>query len=324
MAAQTSQSPSNPQSSQPMPGISLAGAVDLEELKHKVQAEPGQEGGAPASGGYVVDTDEATFQSMVATSSTFPIMVLLWTPDDNRLFDMARRLGAAINKLGGKLQLSRIDVKANPTIARTLGVRAVPTLFALIAGQPIPLMQGLPTDEQMEQLTGPMLDQIVAAAAQQGVTGTAPMTGDMPADAADDPDAVPPAHAKANALAMQGEYALAAEEYAKLVKADPHDARAVREHAKALLLARSAKANVREVRAAAAAAPDDAAAQLAVADVDMIGGQIEDAFGRLLDFIAAHPAGRDDARVRLLEYFDIVPDDPRVKRARQRLFSLLY
>lgn len=317
MAAQSSQP------SQPMPGISLAGAVDLEQLKHKVEAQPGQEGGAPAAGGYVIDTDEASFQSMVATSSTFPIMVLLWTHDDNRLFDMARRLGAAINKLGGKLQLSRIDVKANPTIARTLGVRAVPTLFALIAGQPIPLMQGLPTDEQLEQITGPMLDQIVAAAAQQGVTGTAPMTGDMPADA-DDPDAVPPAHAKANALALQGEYALAAEEYAKLVKADPHDDRAVREHAKALLLARSAKANVREVREAAAAAPDDAASQLAVADVDMIGGQVEDAFGRLLDFIAAHPAERDDARVRLLEYFDIVPDDPRVKRARQRLFSLLY
>lgn len=30
------------------PGVSLAGAVDLEALKHQVKAEPGQAGGAPA------------------------------------------------------------------------------------------------------------------------------------------------------------------------------------------------------------------------------------------------------------------------------------
>ena len=32
------------------PGVSLAGAVDLEALKHQVKAEPGQAGGAPAAG----------------------------------------------------------------------------------------------------------------------------------------------------------------------------------------------------------------------------------------------------------------------------------
>ena len=36
------------------PGVSLAGAVDLEALKHQVKAEPGQAGGAPAAGGYVI------------------------------------------------------------------------------------------------------------------------------------------------------------------------------------------------------------------------------------------------------------------------------
>ena len=37
------------------PGVSLAGAVDLEALKHQVKAKPGQAGGAPAAGGYVID-----------------------------------------------------------------------------------------------------------------------------------------------------------------------------------------------------------------------------------------------------------------------------
>ena len=64
------------------PGVSLAGAVDLEALKHQVKAKPGQAGGAPAAGGYVIDTTENTFQAMVQTSATFPILLLLWVPTD--------------------------------------------------------------------------------------------------------------------------------------------------------------------------------------------------------------------------------------------------
>ncbi len=87
----------------------------------------------------------------------------------------------------------------------------------------------------------------------------------------------------------------------KVLESDPNDARAARERAKALLLARSANANVREVRAAAADNPDDVEAQLAVADIDMIGGQIQDAFDRLLDFVAAgNKADIEPVRKRLL------------------------
>ena len=111
-----------------------------------------------------------------------------------------------------------------------------------------------------------------------------------------------------------------------MIEADPNDARAARERAKALLLARSANANVREVRAAAADNPDDVEAQLAVADIDMIGGQIQDAFDRLLDFVAAgHKADIEPVRKRLLEYFTIPePTDERLKRARRRLATLMY
>ena len=98
------------------------------------------------------------------------------------------------------------------------------------------------------------------------------------------------------------------------------------EDAKALLLARSGSADVREVRAAAASAPDDVEAQLAVADIDMIGGQIQDAFDRLLDFLAAgHKGDLEAVRQRLLEYFTIPePTDPRLARARRRLATLMY
>lgn len=314
------------------PGVSLAGAVDLEALKHQVKAEPGQAGGAPAAGGYVIDTNENTFQAMVQTSATFPILMLLWVPTDDRLFPMARALGDAVNTLDGKIQLSRIDIASNPSIAQALQVTGAPALFALIGGRPMPLLQGLPGDDELKQLCDEVIPKIIQAAAQAGVSGTAPYSGDPDSDAAKSAGAagaaaqVPPEHAEAHRLAEEGDYAGAAAEYSRVLEMNPGDTLAARERAKALLLARSGQANVREVRAAAAAAPDDVEAQLAVADIDMIGGQIQDAFDRLLDFLAAgHKADIEPVRKRLLEYFAIPePTDERLKRARRRLATLMY
>lgn len=312
------------------PGVSLAGAVDLEALKHQVKAEPGQAGGAPAAGGYVIDTNENTFQAMVQTSATFPILLLLWIPTDDRLFDMARTLGDAVNKLNGQIQLSRIDIEANPSIAQAFQVQGAPALFALIGGRPMPLMQGLPSDAELQQIAEVVLPKLIAAAQQAGVTGTAPYSGDPDAAGyASDTNAadqVPPEHQEAYMLAQQGDYAGAAAAYGKVLEADPNDSLAARERAKSLLLSRSATANVRDVRAAAAADPNDVDAQLAVADVDMIGGQIQDAFDRLLDFVAAgHKDQIEPVRQRLLEYFAIPePTDERLKRARRRLATLMY
>ncbi|NMN01113.1 thioredoxin domain-containing protein [Bifidobacterium sp. DSM 109958] len=317
------------------PGVSLAGAVDLEALQHQVKSDPGQAGGAPAAGGYVIDTTEASFQSMVATSATFPILLMLWIPTDDRLFALARTLGDAVNKRNGQIQLSRIDIASNPSIAQALRVQGAPALFALVNGRPMPILQGMPSDEELTQITDTLIPQIIQMAQQSGVTGTAPYQGDPNADAAGSGengaaaaqgDQVPPEHLEARALAQQGDYAGAAAAYAKVLESDPHDVLAARERAKALLLARSGNADVREVRAAAAAAPDDVEAQLAVADVDMIGGQIQDAFDRLLDYLAAgHKADLEPVRQRLLEYFAIPePTDERLKRARRRLAMLMY
>ncbi len=309
------------------PGVSLAGAVDLEALKHQVTAEPGQAGGAPAAGGYVIDTTENTFQAMVQTSATFPILLLLWLPTDDRLFPMAKALGDAVNAMNGQLQLSRIDVASFPAVAQAFGIQGAPALFALINGRPMPLLQGVPSDQEMQQIVDEVLPKIVQVAQQAGVTGTAPYSGDPDAEQTPSLEqTVPPEHEQAHRLAMEGDYAGAAAAYGKVLEADPNDALAARERAKALLLARSADADVREVRAAAADHPEDVDAQMAVADIDMIGGQIQDAFDRLLDYLAAgHRDQMETVRVRLLEYFAIPdPSDERLKRARRRLATLLY
>ena len=274
------------------PGISLAGAIDLEGLKHQVKAEPGQAGGAPAAGGYVIDVTQNNFQAVAQASATYPIVIFMWVPTDNRLFDMARELGDAVNGMDGKLQLARIDVSREP------------------------------------EITTQVLPQLVQVAAQAGVTGTAPYITPQNADDEEDTQkepAVPPEHAEAHRLAQEGDYAGAADAYEQVLEREPDDELAKRGRAKALLLARSANADVREAREKAAANPDDLDAQLAVADVDMIGGQIQDAFDRLLDYLAAHPDAVEPIRERMLEYF-LIPEatDERLARARRRLATLMY
>ena len=165
------------------PGLSLAGAVDLESLKHQVKAEPGQAGGAPAAGGYVIDTTENTFQAMVQTSATFPILLLLWIPTDDRLFPMARTLGDAVNKLKGQIQLSRIDIASYPSIAQAFQVQGAPALFALIGGRPMPILQGLPGDDELKQIVDQVIPKLISVAAQSGVKTSVPTTVPASADA---------------------------------------------------------------------------------------------------------------------------------------------
>lgn len=312
---------------QPRPGISLAGAVDLSSIKHQVKAKPGQQGGAPAAGGYVIDVSAQSFQSVVESSRTYLVLLYVWVADDDRLFDFTRELQEAVNKMDGKIQLARIDARKYPQVPQALGVSGAPALVAVIGGRPVPVTEGLPGPGEDQKILA-LLPQLVQVAARAGVTGTAPKM-DSPSDGTSEEapreEQVPPEHQKAHELAMQHDYAGAALEYKKVLEQNPDDRIAARERAKALLLARSGQANVNDVRAAGAAKPDDLEAQLAVADVDMIGGQVDDAFSRLLDFIGSHPKTRDEARKRLLSYFPMLEDDdPRVSRARRRLAILLY
>ena len=63
-----------------------------------------------------------------------------------------------------------------------------------------------------------------------------------------------------------------------------------------------------------------------VADLDVSGGHLEDAFDRLLTLFPALDAeGKTAVRTRMLEYFEVAgAEDPRVGAARRRLTTLLY
>ena len=96
--------------------------------------------------------------------------------------------------------------------------------------------------------------------------------------------------------------------------------------AMAKVLQRTQGVDLQAARAAAAAAPDDVDAQTLVADLDMLGGHVEDAFARLVELVRrTSDKERDRARDHLLGLFAAVGnDDPRVLNGRRALASALF
>jgi putative thioredoxin len=194
---------------------------------------------------------------------------------------------------------------------------------AVIAGQPLPLFQGQHPVEQMRGL----LDQVIAAAAANGVTGTvgAPApTSEEPPEPEEPP--LPPLHQAAYDAIERDDLAAAAEAYAQALRENPRDGMARAGLAQVNLLVRTGDADQAAARATAAADARDVAAQLLVADLDVLGGNVDDAFTRLVDLVRVTAGDdREVVRLRLIDLFEVVgSDDPRVGPARRALASALY
>jgi putative thioredoxin len=311
----------------PEPTISTRGAVDLSALNRPQSPPPGEPGGAPSAAGYVLDLTDTNFQQVVQDSTKYPVVVLLWIPTDQGNAELGTLLGRLAEEYAGRFLLGRVDAQAYPQIAAAFQVQGGPTVVAVLQGQPLPLFAGAAPEDQVRGV----LDQVLAAAEQNGVTGRVPAQGaEAPEEAAEESQPVeeplPPLHQEAYDAIQRDDLDAAVTAYERAIKQDPTDAQAVAGLAQVRLMQRTHGADLQAVRTAGAEAPTDLDAQLAVADIDMLGGKVEDAFARLLDLLPGTDAdGKEKLRVRLLEYFEIVgPTDPRVVKARQRLALSLY
>jgi putative thioredoxin len=84
--------------------------------------------------------------------------------------------------------------------------------------------------------------------------------------------------------------------------------------------------DLQAARAAAAADPSDIDAAITIADLDVLGGHIEDAFVRLIDLVKV-TSGDERERVKnhLLDLFAVVGNhDERVRKGRTTLMSALF
>jgi putative thioredoxin len=312
----------------PTLGASLRGAVDLSTLRNRpastAPAAPGEE--APAGSGAVVpalvlDVTDETFPQVLELSRTVPVVVDLWAEWCGPCKQLSPILEKVVLELGGRLVLAKVDVDANPQLSQAFRAQSIPMVVALVAGQPVQMFTGAVPEQQVREVFA----QLLQLAAQNGVTGTVAVDGEAPEETPDEP-ALPPLHAEAFEAIEEGDYARAVTAYEKALVENPRDAEARAGLGQVQLLLRVQDVDLQAARAAAASAPQDIPAQLTVADLDIAGGHVEDAFGRLLDLFSQLPADeRTPVRERLLELFALVGDgDPRVIAARGRLASLLF
>ncbi|MEP7159600.1 MAG: tetratricopeptide repeat protein [Dermatophilaceae bacterium] len=290
----------------------LRGAVDLSSLgRPPASPAPG------ASTGLVLEVTDATFEEAFLTTRDVPALIVMWDGSAPATREAVEQTAAAAAAYDGRVRVLSIDVRNAPTIAQAFQVQQVPVTLAGIAMQPVPLFAGVQPAEQL----GPVIDQVLQLAAQNGVTGRVQL-----AEATEVEPELPPLHARAFEAIESGDLDGAVAAYREALKENPADAEASAGLAQVSLLQRTQGLDLASARAAAAASPDDVDAQLLVADLDVLGGHVEDAFVRLVGLVrVCEQEERDRVRARLLELFEVVgTTDPRVAKARRALMSALF
>lgn len=301
--------------------------MDLSALRNRPAAPapgaPRAEGGNGASVvDVVVDATDETFGQILEISRTVPVVVDLWAEWCGPCKQLSPIIEKVTRELDGRVLLAKVDVDANPQLAQSFRAQSIPMVVAVIAGQPVPMFTGAVPEQQVREVFG----QLLQLAAQNGVTGTLSVGGAQEQAEAPSEPPLPPLHAEAFAAIEVGDYAAAIAAYEKALAENPRDEEALAGLGQVRLLDRVQRLDLQEARAAAANDPSDVQAQFDIADLDLAGGHVEDAFGRLLDLFAQLPSDqRTPVRERLIELFGLIgASDPRVISARNRLSSLLF
>jgi putative thioredoxin len=306
--------------------FSRPGAIDLSALRRPAQP-PAQ---APASGtsasgaghsAYALDVTEENFQLVIESSMAAPVLLVFFSrtqmPESGVLAD---DMVAVSGDFDGRYLVGLVDVDVAPQIAQAMQIQSIPLVVAVVDGRPMPLFQDIvPLEELRTALT-----QVAEQLTTQGITGRHQPRGVAPVEG-EEPE-IDPRYAAAQDALGEGNIELAVAEYQKLVDANPADAEAAAGLAMAKVLLRTQGVDLTAARAAAAGAPDDVDAQTMVADLDLLGGHVDDAFTRLVNLVArTSDADRAKARDHLLGLFAAVGnDDERVLAGRRNLASALF
>lgn len=312
---------------QPLSAAAMRGAIDLSSLGKRA-APPAAASGAE---GLITATDQ-TFESIVNGTMSVPGVMVVWSSQLPESRQHAEALVALSRTYEGRFQVIGVELDANPGIVQALTpilqqtfgqIDALPIVMGLLRGQPMPFYLGI----QEVSALRPLIDKFLEAAVTQGVNGRAAGTGEDSAE--DDSEAeaeLSPMQQEAYDAIERGDLPAAAAAYDKALRANPADEEARLGLAQVALLQRTADLDLADVRKAAADAPTDVAAQTAAADLELVGGHVEDAFGRLVALVRATTGDeRTAARDHLLSLFEVIgAHDERVTKARRALTNALF
>ncbi|MFF3443506.1 tetratricopeptide repeat protein [Streptosporangium sp. NPDC002721] len=303
---------------------SLYGAVDLGARKQALEAQARRETTAQETGGVpapVIDVDDANFATEVVERSMNGLVLLELTVTRA---EQAKQYSLLLEKLAaenaGRWALARVDVELSPQIAQALRVQNVPALYAIFQGQPVAVVPGIATEPQLRDWLSQLMEALAQYLPPPGEEAAAGEQEQQPQEPPVDPDVL-----AAEQAIDAGDLDGAVAAYERLLARSPGD-----QDAKLGLAGLGLIRRTQDVDPAALQGrlsdPADVEAQLLAADFEMLAGEVDKAFDRLVDVVRrTSGADRDRARVHLLGLFDTLPgDDPSIGRARRNLASALF
>jgi len=277
-------------------------AFDLSSLT-KPKVDPS----VPMSG--IEVTVEKLSTEILPLSLLRPVIVLMWTTRSPESVDMIKTLGKLEVDYKAAFSLARVDIDANPEVAKAFQTKSVPYAVAIIAEQMVPLFEQAYPEAQVKMV----IDKVLTLASEQGV-GQAPV------------EQIEPEEVDAMSALESGDYIAAEAAYKKWLARKPAENLAKLGLAQTQLLMRTEGLDLNTVITQSTAAPTDINLQLKAADVEIVNGGVEAAFTRLLHAVKA-TSGDDRTKIKnhLLELFALVdPSDPRLAAARKELASAIF
>jgi putative thioredoxin len=242
-------------------------------------------------------------------SAQKPVVVLCWSARSPESVQMLRDLGKLALADQGSWVLARVNIDEQPQVAQALQTRTIPYGLVFIAEQPIPFVEQALNETQLREV----INKILTLAAQQGI-------GEAPIEQAE------PEEDEAIAAIDRGDYAAAETAYRALLARKPNDVYGKIGLAQVQLLVRTDGLDAAKIMQNAIEHPDDVQIQMQCADIEVMQGDLEQGFKRLLRLISVLSGDEQkSAKERLIEYFALVDSaDPRVIKARAALANALF
>ncbi len=298
----------------------------------------GRQTGSPTAQAAVIkDGDARTFNDdVVRASMTTPVIVDFWAPWCQPCKQLTPALERVVQQANGRVRLVKINIDENQDLAAQLRIQSVPTVYAFQGGRPVDAFVGAQPESKLRQFVDLLL---------QGV-----------------PSPVDDLLAQAQAALDAGDARAAADGFARVLKEDPRQPKAIA----GLIRARVGQGDIAGARKLAAGLPQDMAAsaeiKAALSAVDMAEeakraagdlaglerrvaadpadlkarfdlalalygrGRSEAAIDQLLEVIRRDSGWNDGAaRKQLVKIFDALgPSHPLTATSRRRLSSLLF
>lgn len=300
---------------------SLAGAVDLSGLRKQEPvakspvANSDQEAVVKVPDLVAIGT-ESNLKNFLSVSEKVALVIDFFASDLDQSVQLSLKLEKLVRAINGKILLIRVDTKTSLNVAQAFAVKEVPSVVALLKGQPVPLFEG----DQSEETIQAVLERLLQVAQENGISGTldvAGVPGEQPVQE------LPPRHRAAFEAIDSGNYAEAVAQYEAALKESPADSMAVAGLAQAKLLLRTKDIDFDRVLSSSA---EDFDSCVLKADAYVAVGSTAEGYQTILTrFAIADKDEREKLRKHLLELFAISPPDaPELAAARRSLAALLY